>query len=727
LNNILKKSARSILLILALSLTVASNANAGIINTGTLDVSPVNGGSSGWFTKYLAPGESSQEKIRISNFDDKAKDLEIYVSDAGTADTAAQSASAQPLFFAKSQTEKSDDIAGWIKLPTPELTLAQGESAILSVNFTTPKNAGVGLHTAAIIVREKTDTSYGQIAVEKGVRVYLNVTGTAIAGSEVTTASVLQKTDAVTLSITTTNTGTIDRLSSYGLSMEEIFGNSVLSSKTGTRIKPSTSATDEISVRKPAFGVYSIYATDGTDRTYMGTVVFIPLWALLLFLCATLLVTRPSFGFSVKSPQQAFKWGAQVTNGIFAQISRSSGAPTFRHALVYFGIFAVMAGSTLYLSTVSFESVGAQSMNPRPAHSYIFTVKWGNFRNLSIPASYTKNWEGNIRFENAKINILDYLHFEQSDRAEVVNDGTTLDFKNTTGPDNDGIVIRIEPTSDTIPTGTYTNAETGEQYSFLVTDFVDAPATYPSGLFAVHLKAELGPEHEVTGIAEELEATPEIEATPAVGATIPELENLFVQDLPATPEVLADFILKSSYVDEIVTERKTSQVKTDPILIEALSATPEILAEISASPDLNFIFVPNALIKFPPTEFSFEETKVTVEDLGSMVFVQNKGTPWNTYVGTTDFTPLFGKSTIPADSLTIIPGEPLILSGKDSAVIQPGNPRAFKGTADKSVLVNVDPGTSTRQIFIMNPQLQVRIPPGTLPGHYRGTLTITSL
>ena len=715
----LKKSALSLLLTLALSLTVASNADAKIINTGTVVIAPVNGNDSGWFTKYLAPGESSREQIRISNIGDKTKKLEIYVSDAANAP--AQSATAQPSFFAKSQTEKSDDIAGWIRLPAEELTLAAKESAILSVNFITPKNAGVGLHSAAIIIREKTDTAYGQIAIENGVRVYLNITGTALAKSEINNSVISQNADSLVLKINTANTGTVDHLSSYRLELNEIFGNSVTAAQTGTRIKPGTAATDEITIKKPAFGIYSISVSDGTTTTSAGTIVYIPLWALLLFLCATLLVTRPSFRF------RAVNTGHPVTSGIIAQISKSLQSPALKQALAYFGVFAVMAGSTLYLSSVALNPAEAQSMNPRPAHSYLFTVKWGNFRNLAIPASYEKKWNGEIRFEDAKINVLEYLHFEKSDKAEVINNDTTLDFLNTTGPDNDGIVLRVEPTSDKIPTATFVNKETGEQFPFTITDYIDAPAIYPSGLFAIRLKTELGPEHEITGIAEELSATPEMEATPTPGAAIPELENLFVEDLPATPEVLADFILKSSYVDEMTTERKTTRIISDPILIEALSATPEILAEITASPDLNFIFIPNEIVKFPPQEFSFDETKVTMEDLGGMIFVQNKGTTWNTYVGTTDFTSLSGKSIIPAENLTIVPGEPLILSGSDGAVIQAGNAREFRGTADKSVLVNVDPGNSTRQIFILNPQLQVRIPPGTLPGHYRGTLTITSL
>lgn len=688
---------------------MSAPAGAAFLDMGTLDVTPVGDDSAGWFTESVAPGHAVKESIRISNFGGTTKKLTLYATDAvSTSDEEGGTG-----FFAKSPAEKSDDIASWIRLPASEIMLGPGESRILSVNIVTPSNAGVGLHTGAVIVRENADTVHGKVAVEKGVRIYLTVTGPVIERTETVSATLAEKAEHVTLTVTDLNRGTVDFVGDYRLEMREIFGNGTIAASGSRRIKPSTSGTISLSVEKPSFGVHSIFASDGKTETYLGTVVYVPLWMLIAFLCAVVIVTRPSLKLSHVDFGEAFNF---------------SKSNHFRHALVYFVAITLTAGSTLYLSTMDFGSAGAaNSITSLPAHSYRMAVKWGNFRNLAIPDSYRKEWEGSLSFRDSTVSIVDYLHFEKSDKAEISSDNTTLFFKNVTGPDNDGLILDIESTGANIPEITYRDARTGEKYVFPVTSFIDAAVIYPSGLFATSFKTEPGPEHMMMALAEDLEATPEIEATPTPGARIPELENLFVEDLPATPEVLADFILDSNYVNRITTERKTSLVSTDPILIEALAATPEVLAEISASPDLNFIFVPDEMVKFPPQEFSFDETKVTVENLGAMIFVQNKGTPWNTYVGTTDFTSISGDSVIPAYALTIIPGDPIIIGGQDEAVIEPGNPRSFQGTADKSILVNVDPGTSSRQIFIMNPQLQVRIPPGTLPGHYRGTLTITSL
>ena len=700
--------------ILSAILINAPVASAEFINMGTLDVAPVAEGdkpANDWLIEYLKPGESLQERIRVSNFGTKEKNLTIYAADTDKNDGKD--------FLAKSPCQESDDIAGWIRLPSDNLTLGPGESKILSVNFVAPENAGVGLHTGAIIVRETATAGNDEIALEKGVRIYLNVTGPVINSFEVAGASLQQSGSKIKLRIKTKNTGTTDYVAGYKLETENVFGGAAASNVFGgtaasneaaKRIKPGTTGVVELVLPEPGFGLYNIYASSPAGASHLGTTLYMPFWIVLLTLCAPLFACRKNLRY------------VQLRD--FPAILRT---PQYRKTAVYFGMLALAIGSTYFLANLDPGPAQAQIARPRPADSYIFTAKWGNFRRFPPHPRYVKDWNGEISFANANITIMDYLHFEQNDKAEIINNNSALRFKNTTGPDNDGVILKVEPVANRIPEVTYSNFNTGEQYTYAITDFLNAPGIYPDTLFAALFRTAPGPEHILPATAEELEATPEIEATPPAGAIIPELENLFVEELPATPEALADFVLKSNYVKEIVTERKTARVKTDMILIEALAATPEVLAEITATPDLNFIFVPGEMIKFPPQEFSFSEEKITTKNLGPMIFVQKKGTPWNTYVGTTDFTSLSTPEKIPASSLTVIPGEPIVIGKTNGAGLQPGNPRTFKGTADKSVLLNVEPGRGARQIIILNPLLQIRIPPGTLPGHYRGTLTITSL
>ena len=114
---------------------------------------------------------TKQETLQVSNFSSETKELAVYAADA-----AGDGAGG---FFAKGVGQTSEDLAGWIDLPVRHLSLEPGESRILSVNFYPPQNAGVGLHTGAIIVRETKEKYIGEdtsrLYMEKGVRVYITI------------------------------------------------------------------------------------------------------------------------------------------------------------------------------------------------------------------------------------------------------------------------------------------------------------------------------------------------------------------------------------------------------------------------------------------------------------------------------------------------------------------------------------------------------------------------
>src|SRR5690606_5603899 len=148
------------------------------------------------------------------------------------------------------------------------------------------------------------------------------------------------------------------------------------------------------------------------------------------------------------------------------------------------------------------------------------------------------------------------LNFERSDQAEVTGNKASVQYDVVTGPDNDGLMLSIIPTGSSVPSITYTNDETDEQFEMLFTDILKAPLTYPQGLWGVRFEAQYT-EQEIARrnvlnveALEEISATEEREATPQRFAQIPELENLFIQEIPATRERLSDFILSSDYVEE---------------------------------------------------------------------------------------------------------------------------------------------------------------------------------
>ena len=695
------------------------SANAAYIDFGTLDVHPVvktDAVSKDWFIEYLKPGQKQQEQIEISNFSNTAKELKLYLADADVNEGST--------FYAKSPDQTSEDLNEWIGLPTDTITLKGGESKKLSVNFNIPKNAGVGLHSGAVMVREvvNPNSESQSFAIEKGVRVYLNITGPAITKAETTNIQSFNKAGQISTNLETKNLGTTDYKVKASVRLENIFGQTVSETSNEIKIRPGQQKEMALSIEKPVFGIYNVILTQEDQSTVLTSVVAIPAWSLLLTLGVILAISLKRKTRSAHTRKQKLS-----ISMVFQKLQHGTQSLVLQKSAVYFMLLLTFASTTLWIASLSPNTTQAQAIK-KVANSYVLTTKWGDLRHMHI--NETKEWKGELSFHNADVEILNLLHFERTDGAQLTQNGTTVSYNLTTGPDNDGIVLNVKPTSEETPTVTIYDSVKAVAHTYNLEDLVSSSFVVNQGPWGIYLNAELGAEHVInpSDVVNEMNATPEVEATPDPVANIPELENLFTEDLPATPEVLADFVLSSDYVQEITEDKKTSQVETDPILIEALEATPEVLQDIAASPDLNFIFIPTDTVNFPPEEFSFSEDKVTSQDIGTMIFVQNKEENWNTYISTSDFVSLSGKGKIPASALTIDPGEPTILI-KDGASVLGGDKQKFNNSADKTTLVEVNPGNNinSRSVFVLNPSLQIKIPAGTLPGRYRGTLTITSL
>ena len=703
------------------SFTLAPIANAAFYNFGTLDVRPAHGENAEWFIEYLKPGEQKQQTIQISNFAAETKNLTIYATDTATNEGTN--------FYTKSYAQSSTDVAEWIALPVNQLTLESGESKVLSVNFALPENAGVGLHTGAIIVRENRpsgEKGFENMTIEKGVRVYLNVVGAAITEGNIQNAWASDSFSQYSLNVETQNLGTTDFQKAYTLELKDLFGTTYSKATQESRTEPQTSSISTLSIEKPSYGFFNTYLSDGENQFHTGTILFIPFWTPLAIVVLAYIFARKRF------PE--INWIA---------LRKSFKAPELQKSFAYLGLVAIVATSFSAYAHFDNEIARAQeargktvkevSSEKQTAESYELTIKWGDFRKILMAGEKKKQWHGRIYFPNARVKTTNVLHFERNDQAEIVGNKTALRFDLGTGPDNDGVVIYVEPTSDQVPIVEYENYDTDETFQFLITDYLDSAGVYPDHHHATFFKTELGEQEkmrlkalELSALAE-LPATAELMATPPVGAHIPELENLFVEELPATPEALSEFIFESDYVEEVIETNSTQRIETDSILLKALEGTPEVLEEIAATKELNFIFVPSETINFPAQEFSFEDSKESVQDLGTMIFVQNKNTPWNTFIGTTDFELLSGGGVIPASALSVDPGVPTILSEEDGASIAPGQEKKVGNKNDKVKLVDVSPSAGKQEVFVLNPKLSITVPPGTPAGTYRGELTITSL
>ncbi len=702
-----------------LTLLCANVSRAAYLDMGTLDVQPLQGDSSNgqWFVEYANRGDSVIRYVQIANFGPEAKQVELYSTDS--------SKKLSENFVAQTREEAPQKIAPWMTMPATELTINSGETKIVPVTIRIPLNGGIGLHAGAVIVREKNIAQGTEFHVEKGVRVYLNVKGNVIDSSTVTTGQVTQTFNSAGVNFVLQNQGTTDFDSPVSLELQNIRGETVAVQKTGVYARPGEKTSVQLTVKKPAFGVYSLMLTsdqavNGRTEFNAGTLVVVPYWALLLLAALAMggsFVTSKARS-SQKAPAFSFK--------------KLFNSAEFQKASSFLGILIVSAIVTVPLATIKMpQPLFADVLQQGPPDSYEVTVKWGDLRKLVIHKNDKMDWHGQITFTGAKAVIKQTLDLEPMDAVNVVNDGTVVNFNLSTTSNNDGVVLTVTPTGASAPKLTFENYNTGIVKTFDLQKLIGSHIVIPNRQFAasIDIKAVTAAQLRALATLNELNATPENEATPEVNINIPELKSIF-QDIPATPEVLSEFILTSDYVKKISTENALTKIETDPSLIRALEATPEIVQEIAATPNLNFTFVPSDTIQFPPQQFSFKQDKTSAQDLGTLIFVQNKNTPWNTYIGTTNFVSLSGRGVIPAGNLTVIPGETRILRQTDGAQVVPGARKTIQGTFDKSILVNVQPGTSNIQsktIFAMNPKLEIKIPRGTVPGRYRGLLTITSL
>ena len=272
-----------------LSLIGLNSVNAAYYNLGTLDVKPVSGE---WFVETLQPGQAKQQQMQISNFSGEEMDLVIYVADAG--------ANGEGEFFAKSIEQTSEDLVNWVNLPVKHLSLGPAESKILSVNFQLPENAGIGLHTGAIIVRETREKNLGEktsrFFMEKGIRIYLTVSGTPIENSKVSAPELKTAADESEFTFIVKNTGNTDIKTDYSLNYRPLFDaeTAIAAEKPAKEnifaapslgkvlIKPGQEKRLALSTANPGFGLYQLYLNNGKDSALLGTTLFIPFWMPLL-------------------------------------------------------------------------------------------------------------------------------------------------------------------------------------------------------------------------------------------------------------------------------------------------------------------------------------------------------------------------------------------------------------------------------------------------------------
>lgn len=717
---------KTLLTVAILSSPFTSQAES-LVNLGTLDVKPVAGGQ--YINLDLNAGQPVQQQIQVSNFSADPMNLQIYVADAAE--------NSENNFIANNKNQLSEDLYPWVTLPVNNLSLASGESKILSVNIASPANAGVGMHTGAIMVSQKIAGNQNNLSLEKGIRIYANIKGTASPNMEMGSSTLNESGRFLNYSNTVTNTGNTDLKGNVSLNLYDQSNQLVGTQTQSVYLKPQTSEVFDLAVEKPAFGLY--HATLSNDilkpqQTELGTKLLLPSFALPL--AAILAIGALALlAFSKRKSLQFSLPRIKIPKFDLSALNRQMA---LQRAGAFFGL--VMVVSIVAFNSGSFSGNIFKADLLGNSNSYLTTIRLGNLENKTLPEKLRTDWQGNIKFENATISINEKLNQEKTDQFFTNSDQNTLYFKNTTGPDNDGVVVLVTPLSSLPVTATYKNTLTTEEIAFPLDatikttklfDFkahqISINSAVSNAIAEVETISDNSATEEISDIESTEEIGPDLMDNPELAGQIKILQEV-ISDLPASAETLSSYILNSNYVQEVSSENQITTVTADPALIAALQDAPDTITDITSTEELNFLFVPDEKIRFTPQSFSFKETKTVTQDLGRIVFVQNRESDWNTYISVTDLVSVSGKGSIQASNINVDPGQVKILSGEAAnSTIEAGPSRKLSGSGDPSLLANISPVNSEQIVFSLNPKLSITVPASTSPGTYRGQISIKVL
>jgi len=402
------------------------------VNLGNLDVKLTDGKEQ--INLVLNNGNKTQEKLRISNFSNQTKKLNIYVADAKQTNS--------KNYIAYNRNQLSEDIFPWIKIPTNYLELKSGESKIISVNIIIPENAGVGIHTGAIMVSEDIKSSTDdQINLEKGIRVSVNIKGNPMPNLNIIDSSTSESERFIGYSAKAINNGNTDLRGTFKSSILNSNNEIISEQSQSLFLKPKQSTNVNLFTEKPTFGLYKIETTQNLikEKTYIASYqkIFFP--TLPIYLVLTLLLIISIYKIKKNYNQLPFKYSR-----IFSIYSSNKFA--FQSSLAFFGLLAITITitSSLHANTKQYL---ADILNTPSLNGYITTIKWGNMEKLTLPEKYHTNWHGNIGVKFGTMTIKEKLNLEETDKIYLNKDQTVLSFNNQTGQDNDGIILQIDPTS----------------------------------------------------------------------------------------------------------------------------------------------------------------------------------------------------------------------------------------------------------------------------------------
>lgn len=718
------------LLVLTALLPITSQALTKPVNLGTIDIRLTNNQEE--INLNVEAGKNYLQEIQISNFSNEKVSLDLFSRDAQN----------DPKnYLIKENTDKTSYLNKWIKLPTKKLTLESGESKIVSVNITIPELAPIGEQAGAIMISQKISSAQENLIIEKGLRVKLKVLGQAISSYKNIYTKTTSSEDSIEIQRMIVNNG--NTIIDGNINIKTLNDKSEVVSNNSKKIfiLPGEDSIVELATPKPDLGLYRTVLEENINNQTKTSVIEEALYfpseagAILIFI-------------------------GYIALALIIKTKNLNPNNNSQLKLIGFFLILTLLSFNLNKDQSILDQIKSDLLNSTPETGYLTTIKWGNNQTTG-----KTSWKGKIKLNNSRLIITERLHQEKFDKFYLNPSEDTLLYENTTGPDNDGIVLFIKPenTADEVYLN-YSNSFTKEDFKIPITRTINKPYSINYKGQTVKIQTIIAPETitykkadkeisiqtkdflKQTPIIVEQQSTTEILAitegmsTPEIKTEIEtsaeetpnniDLQNELsllrevISDIPSTAEMISEYILNSDYVEEVISENNTSTIKTDPSLISVLKETPLTIEEITQTPELNFVFLPNEKIKLSPQIFSFERENSTTQDFGEILFSQNRTSSWNAYMSVSDFTSISGRGTISASNVTIDPGIAEVISDQNTALIEEGKPHQLSSQSDQAVLVFVEPKDNNQNLFVLKPKITLKIPPKTPPGLYRGEITI---
>lgn len=709
------------------------------------------------------PSDIFLENLLIQNTGNQKTTLRLYLQDAIEENSQ---------FALKTTKADQADMTDWISLNSRELALEAGETKSIPISIKFPENAGIGKHFAAIMASQRIVNSEGNVInLDTGIRVHATVIGATALSKYKLLNSRQETVDGKFIYQTTViNTGNTDLKGEISLANQAT--SAIPGDKTSIILSPGEDQSITLQTSKSSLGSEHIVATFNLNNDLK---TFVLSSGFIFPLSETLLLLFLGLGLTV------------------IMVSRKKLSAGKVNLLVFLLIAVVTTGLVVGQTTIA-HFLQTNIFGP-DEEAYLTTIKWGSFQDELVPEGTTTNWSGRLSISDGQIFLVEKLHNEQTDQIEINATRDSVNFRNTTGSDNDGIIVLIKTPANSPAVLVYHNNLTGEeikvplkntfnsaryiQYKQQQVEIKSEPAPdlieliSPAGIVETPL-AEVGetqtpiqPIIEIestpdnTIIIEDLEATgnqslladetilSDEEATPQAGTETTEEDIIIdlqatldqarlmeeikllgelIKDLPSSPDVISEYIFNSSFISSVTSDINSTSIIGSSKLIRLLKDTPLIIKEITSTPDTNFLFLPNDTIKLGTQSFSFNERKLSSQELNEIVFVQKKTIPWTVYFSISNLTSISGGDTISSTNITFTPGDVEVVSQSgETPLIEPGNERKMTNQGDLIKLFSVTPQDGSQVIFSMKPRISVFVPPNTLPGLYRAEITFKAI